>query len=125
MPNFSTCPCEFQPKVQVDCAFALVEIVRSGDLLGRRGEAMQHIGCIVGCLGSYMGSGLDEGRSTLSSAEGSSELPETVEACCAAIEAEQSRTESTELPEDKAFGVSPILIMLIARLAKLLLEQML
>jgi len=99
----------------------VIAILRAGEIVSKRGDVLEHVGCIVGCLGSYMKSGLNEGVTLATS----SELPQTVEACCDAIEAEQSRTESTELPEDKAFGVSPIMFVLIARLVKLLLEEML
>lgn len=50
-----SCPCTFQPAIQVNCVLELIGLVRSGGLVASRAEALEHVGCIVGSLGAFLG----------------------------------------------------------------------
>ena len=50
-----SCPCTFEPSIQVNCVLELIGLVRSGDLVSQRAEALKHVGCILGSLGEYLG----------------------------------------------------------------------
>ena len=50
-----SCPCTFQPTIQVNCVLELIGLIRSGGLVASRAEALEHVGCIIGSMGAFLG----------------------------------------------------------------------
>lgn len=105
--------CQFEAKIRIDCVMEIVGIVRGGELLTKRAEVLQHVGCTLGCLGKYMEG--DEAEVFASTA--GYDVPCTLEDCCNEIEAQCGSGEAA------TFG--PIVQILINQLIKLILEQIL
>ena len=103
------CPCEFDPKIQVDCAIALIGMVRSGELAAKRGEALRHAGCILGSLGAYLAP--DDEPTPFAA----SDLPCSLEKCCDEVEAVIG--DGVDV-----FALSPAMVALLVQLAKMALE---
>ena len=49
-----SCPCEFQPAIQVHCVMELIGLVTSGKLAQQKSAALEHVGCFVGSFGAYL-----------------------------------------------------------------------
>lgn len=105
--------CKFEPKIQVECIVDVIKIVREGQLLPKRAEVLQHVGCVLGSFGAYL-----DGGDSPSVFTGTVEAC-NIEECCDMIEAE------LESVADGAYGVNPLLIILIQQLIKLLLDRVL
>ena len=48
------CECEFPQRVPMACVWDLIRIVRRGELITERSEALRHVGCILGATGNMM-----------------------------------------------------------------------
>lgn len=107
-----SCPCDFEPKIQIACGLELVGIARAGELLERKSEVLVHVGCITGCLGAYLG-----GEDT--QVFGSAAAPDDLEACCNELEAACASGD-----EPEAFGLNPVAMALLLKLAELLLKRL-
>jgi hypothetical protein len=100
--------CEFEPKIQVQCVLDLVSIVRNGGLVEQKATVLQHIGCIVGSLGSYIDT------QDVPFASGTFDLPNNVDSLCDEIESQLTAT---------GYAISPETWALIIKLAMFLLEK--
>ena len=109
-----SCACEFEPKIQVACGLELVNIIRSGEIVERKGEALMHAGCIVGCLGASLKG--DDGEQVFGQAPNAA--PDDLESCCNELEAICGGTE----PE--VYGLNPMVVALLLKLAELLLKRL-
>ena len=108
-----SCPCTFEAKIQLECGLALAKIVRSGGLIEKRSEALEHIGCFTGSLGTYLRG--NQAPEVFGAASPTS-TPDTLAACSAEVE-RQLGGEGAQM--------SPLAILAIRKLVKLVLEQLL
>ena len=104
------CACTFEPKLQIDCVMEIVRVVRKGDMLGNYPELLQHSGCILGSLGTYLDS------DSVTMCANAHDLPVSLEEAAAEVEA--SLVGATA---DAA--LNPALIALIMRLIELLISK--
>lgn len=103
-----SCPCDFEPKIQINCALEVVAVIRSGEAMERKSELLKHIGCIVGCLGAYT----DTADTPQPSGQG--ELTDDLESCCNEVEAVLS---------SEAYALNPMVVALLLRLVELALNK--
>lgn len=105
--------CEFEAKIQVECVMDVVGIVRSGELMTKRADVLQHVGCIIGSLGAYLDDDNDEAFASADAFD----VPCTLEDCCDELEA--------QCGGDAMTAPGPIVMMLIKQIIRLLIEQLL
>lgn len=107
-----TCPCAFEPKIQVSCVMEIITAIRSGDAIAKKGELLQHVGCVLGSLGAYIGP-----DSQLFAASGVA-LPCDIEEACNVVEIVLSSP-----PEDGVMAINPAVLALILKLVELLISK--
>lgn len=108
------CPCNFEPAIQVNCILDIVKIVRSGELISKKGEILEHAGCVVGSLGAYVG---NESESVFGDTV-TVPVPATIEECCDQLEAQLQLTQAGARKLDPATWA---LILQLVRMALKLL----
>lgn len=101
-----SCACEFEAKIQVQCALEVVSIIRSGEALEKKSDLLKHSGCIVGCLGAY--------TDTSDAPVPFGQLPEDLESCCNEVEA---------LCTGEGAQANPILVAVLMKLVQLILSK--
>lgn len=101
----------------IEAVLALVAIVRAGELLEKRGEALKLAGEILMCLGEF----LTRDDAPPMVGESPDSTPDTIQGCCDYLQAELSVGDSQE----QAFGLNPLVVIVIRRLIKLLVDQLL
>lgn len=109
---------EFQSRIPVDHAMHLVAIVRSGQLMSRKGEALVEIGAVSGELGTFI-------KQYENPAPFAMQVPTTIEAVMAEldkIEEEDKATLAGASPEQLAGNA--YWVALIIQLVKLLLNEL-
>lgn len=116
------CPYSFEPTIPWECGLQLVSIVRDGQLMDRKWEAVQ-IGCgTVGCIAKA----IQERQFGAESSEFGEQLETakidvrglTIEECCDRLE----QKASSASPE--AVDLDPTWIALIMQIVRLLLERL-
>lgn len=100
---------EFE-RLDLDDALELAGIIRRGELLERRVEALKLLGSIIGGLGVLL-----ENRGVFGD-PATDVGPMSLEQCAVELEAQLSSETST---------ISPVLIAIITRMVKLLIEELL
>lgn len=110
--------CEFEPKIQVECALEILRILRGGDATNQKGDLLEHAGCLVGSLGAWLNSQTDP---QLMGAV-AHDLPCNLDECCDEVEASLSM-QATADGEPRA--ISPAMMALLMRLAELLIAKFL
>ncbi len=105
--------CEFEPKIQVECALEILRILRGGDAIQQKGDLLEHAGCLVGSLGAYLNS-LDDPQLM---GEAAHDLPCNLDECCDEVEATLGSVGANEV------GISPAVVALLLRLAELLIAK--
>jgi len=114
-----SCPCTFEPAVQVDCLFEVFRIVRSGGLVDQKAEVLQHVGCVLGSLGSYLGGEPD--LLTSQPEAPPAPAPATLEECVDQLETQMTAVQG--LGRERA--ISPATWALILKLIELILTKFL
>jgi len=96
-----SCPCTFEPTIQVNCVLELIGLIRSGKLATDRAEALQHVGCIVGSAGAFLAPPVIGGESEASD---SIDIPDSLSAQAdelhAALTAIQATSDKSINPEN-------------------------
>ena len=118
-----SCPCKFEAKIQASCAIDLARLVSSGKLVDQKAEALEHVGCITGSLGAYLKG--DDAPMTFSAAAPSPDsCPDTLAACATEVE-RQLGGEGAQVSEVEVSQLSPLAVLAIRKLVKLVLDQLL
>jgi len=107
-----SCPCTFEAKIQVSCVMEIITAIRSGDVLSNKGELLQHVGCVLGSLGAYIGP-----DSQLFAAV-AVDMPCTIEEACDECEA-----AVVGAGEDGLMAINPAVLALILKLVELLISK--
>jgi len=107
-----SCHCTFEAKIQVSCVMEIITAIRSGDVLSNKGELLQHVGCVLGSLGAYIGP-----DSQLFAAV-AVDMPCTIEEACDECEA-----AVVGAGEDGLMAINPAVLALILKLVELLISK--
>ena len=106
--------CQFEPKIQVECALEILRILRGGDAIAQKGDLLEHAGCLIGGIGAYLNS-LDEPHLM---GESPNDLPCNLDECCDEVEASLGGMQASE-----SRAISPAMLALLLRLAELLISK--
>ena len=101
--------CEFEPKIQIECVLELVGLVRNQQLIEKRGEALQHLGCVLGSLGAK----IDESGPIFAE---TATCEASLDVCCNELEAQLT---------GEGAQINPAVLAVIMQFISLLLKQLL
>jgi hypothetical protein len=96
----------------VELTLELVGLIRSGDLLSNRVRIIQLVGEILVCLGNY----LETSEQVFADLPDST--PNTIADCCDELAAQLGG-------DDDASTVNPLVLLIVRRLIKLLIDELL
>lgn len=114
-----SCPCSFPPSLQLDCLLELFRLVRSGEIVSAKAHALQHVGCLLGSLGSYLDQSPDPAPVGATSNDLACTLEEAAAECEATFGAMQASDGATAInPDNLAMLLNFIMLLLKQFLAK-------
>lgn len=107
---------EFEARVPIECVKHVIDIIRSGNMMSRKGELLEHCGAILGELGALLKSFEEDGPDgPFASVALSEDQDITLSLLMEDIEDEI---------EGEGFKMNPLVVALIVKLIELALKRL-